>query len=139
MAGVVRDALEDLSDDDLAATISEAAKDYGINALWPSLPAAQQGRRDLQAAAVREVRRDAARALWLAAMGESHRRRADLQAVADLQAAAGVTELGEAADRLLERLDAAYMGCEDPDGDLERVLLDAMTWVRHTAPGLHAR
>lgn len=37
-----------------------------------------------------------------------------------------------AADRLMERLDAAYMACDDEA--LARLLMDALLWVRKTAP-----
>lgn len=40
----------------------------------------------------------------------------------------------EQADRLMERLDAAYMACDDTDDGLARLLMDALLWVRRTAP-----
>ena len=40
----------------------------------------------------------------------------------------------EEADRLMERLDAAYMECPEADEPLARLLMDALLWVRKTAP-----
>lgn len=40
----------------------------------------------------------------------------------------------EQADRLMERLNRAYMACPDADSDLAVLLMDALLWVRRTAP-----
>lgn len=69
-------AVGELSEDHLALLITDAAKDFGTYAMWPDLPRTQQGDRHPQAVAIREERREASRALWLAAMRETARRRA---------------------------------------------------------------
>lgn len=67
--------IRELSDDDLAAVIDDAAKDYGNYALWPDLPTNQQGSRGPDARSIREGRRIAARELWLTGRTEQQRRR----------------------------------------------------------------